>query len=42
MGIFRIMAGQSESDNPNIVKKVLFPILLHVIVNENMIGGLVA
>ena len=42
------MAGQSKSDDPNIVKKSLFPILLHVIIfkllystkfNEIMIGG---
>ena len=26
------MAGQSKSDDPNIVKKWLFPILLHVII----------
>ena len=33
------MARQSKSDNLNIVKKSSFPIHLHVIVNENMIGG---
>ena len=42
------MSGQSESDDPNIVKKLLFPILLHVIIfkllyltkfYKNMIGG---
>ena len=28
----KVMAGQSEIDDPNIVKKSLFPILLHVII----------